>query len=609
MRGRFTNHGPSLEDRIKGFLIGMAIGDALGAPFEGLPPGELSYRLRDPRLEATGGLIEDFHPFGQYPKGTWTDDTGVSLATCRGLSRYREKKGNFTVCLRQAYREWSGSDECRAVGKTLYSSAKYGVTDENSWANGALIRTSPLAAYAVLKGWDGRRTATLAYETARLSHGHPLAVYPAVEMVMALVSIFSGDRAFPVHLDDPGRRIEAFDCLKDEGYLDYRRQRSQPSELIGETSGLFMWKQVFEDCFELGPGRPWTSLPGFEEGILKVVNTCLDRDSAGAVGGALLGAFRGVEAIPEKWRTAVDRADGILELAEELISGPKPKRRSGKMSGRESGDQAPEPETELETERFILPGLPALETFFQEQVIDIVVEPERYERMGIDFPSPIVLHGAPGTGKTFAVEALVRYLGWPIHYVTAQTIGSIYIHDTSQKIGEVFKEAMKHAPAVVVIDEMESFLCRREGSHDYRIEEVGEFLRLIPRAAENRILVVGMTNLLELIDPAMLRRGRFDHVIRVDLPGVESVEAVLKNLLGDRPCLEGLDIRRAAENLAGRPLSDAAFFVREAARLAVKTGKERIDEPCLALAWESLRSGDQTPAKEVTEEEGERVLH
>ena len=133
----------------------------------------------------------------------------------------------------------------------------------------------------------------------------------------------------------------------------------------------------------------------------------------------------------------------------------------------------------------------------------------------------------------------------------------------------------------------------REGSKDYRIEEVGEFLRMIPKAAENRVLVIGMTNLLELIDPALLRRGRFDHVIRVDLPKAESVEGVLNNLLGLRPCVDGLNIRQAAENLAGRPLSDTAFFVREASRLAVKTGKERIDEACLALALKSVRSREE----------------
>ena len=111
---------------------------------------------------------------------------------------------------------------------------------------------------------------------------------------------------------------------------------------------------------------------------------------------------------------------------------------------------------------FALAGRPLLEDFFNEHVIDIVRNKERYAVLGIGFPSAIVLHGPPGCGKTFAVEQLVEYLGWPSFQVDASSIASPYIHETSKKVAEVFDKAMKNSPSVLIIDEMEAFLADRE---------------------------------------------------------------------------------------------------------------------------------------------------
>lgn len=169
---------------------------------------------------------------------------------------------------------------------------------------------------------------------------------------------------------------------------------------------------------------------------------------------------------------------------------------------------------------FNLPGREALEDFFNEHVVDIIFNPERYRTMGIDFPSAIILHGPPGCGKTFAVDRLVEFIGWPSYAIDSNSVGSPYIHETSKKISEVFDKALDNAPSVVVIDEMEAFLTdRRSGSSSglHHVEEVAEFLRRIPEAISNRVLVIGMTNMIDMIDPAILRRGRFDHVIEVGM--------------------------------------------------------------------------------------------
>ena len=236
-------------------------------------------------------------------------------------------------------------------------------------------------------------------------------------------------------------------------------------------------------------------------------------------------------------------------------------------------------------EEFYLPGRPALSGFFNEHVIDIVRNKERYASLGITDPSSIILHGPPGCGKTFAVEKLVEFLDWPIFEIDASSIASPYIHETSKKVSKIFEEAIESAPSVVVIDEMEAFLADREmGAGHHRLEEVAEFLRRIPEAVKEGVLIIGMTNRIDLIDPAIQRRGRFDHVIKVDYASEEEVAALINSLLIKLPTEQDIDINLLAKKLAGRPLSDVSFVVREGARLAAKSGKNVIDNVSLSMA-------------------------
>lgn len=221
---------------------------------------------------------------------------------------------------------------------------------------------------------------------------------------------------------------------------------------------------------------------------------------------------------------------------------------------------------------FSLPGRPALEAFFNEHVIDIVSNEERYRRLGIGFPGAILLHGPPGSGKTHAVDKLVDHLDWPNFSIDCGSVGSPYIHETGRKIATVFEEAAKASPSVVVIDEIDAFLAAREdgAGAQHRVEEVSEFLRRIPEAAKNRVLVVGMTNRLAALDPAAVRRGRFDHILEVGMPSEAECLAALRTLLSEIPTRADLNLEGAATLLAGRPLSDVGFVVREACRLAAK---------------------------------------
>jgi ATP-dependent 26S proteasome regulatory subunit len=238
--------------------------------------------------------------------------------------------------------------------------------------------------------------------------------------------------------------------------------------------------------------------------------------------------------------------------------------------------------------QFELPGRPELAMFINEHIVDIIQNRERYKALGIGFPSAVVLHGPPGCGKTFAVERLVDFLGWPSFQIDASSVASPYIHETSKKVADVFDKAMQNAPSVLVIDEMEAFLADREmGSGHHRVEEVAEFLRRIPEATKNEVLIVAMTNRVDMIDSAILRRGRFDHIINVDFASEAEVLSLLNNLLSTLPKNDDVDPAPLADELAGRPLSDVAFVVREGARLAARSGKNQLDQESLLSALES----------------------
>ena len=235
---------------------------------------------------------------------------------------------------------------------------------------------------------------------------------------------------------------------------------------------------------------------------------------------------------------------------------------------------------EISDDDFILFGRKELTEFFNDHVIDIIKHPDEYAVMDIHFPGSIIMYGPPGSGKTYAAEALVEYLGWPSYYINSSTIGSKYIHETSKKISEIFNQAIENAPSVIMIDEMESFLSSRseDGEHVYHNEEVGEFLRLLQKAKEKKVLILAMTNMINNIDEAIKRRGRFDHVIRVDMPSEAEIYTLLKKLLNKLPMEKNIELGNMAKAMHGKSMADVSFLVKEAGRRTVKKREKKIKQ-------------------------------
>jgi ATP-dependent 26S proteasome regulatory subunit len=138
---------------------------------------------------------------------------------------------------------------------------------------------------------------------------------------------------------------------------------------------------------------------------------------------------------------------------------------------------------------------------------------------------------------------------------------------------------------------MEAFLSNRNmagPSGTHHIEEVAEFLRRIPEAVSKGVLVFAMTNMIDTIDPAILRRGRFDHIIEVKMASKEEIGELLKVKLRELPIADDVVIERIAQRLDGHPMSDVTFVLREAGRMAVKTHIECINQMCFDEALNML---------------------
>jgi cell division protease FtsH len=306
-------------------------------------------------------------------------------------------------------------------------------------------------------------------------------------------------------------------------------------------------------------------LPAFDQCLpVKETNTAQNMRSLAIeilVAGARLSSFdvRSIRSI-NSWLTPVEIAEFLSALG---IDAPSPTS----------------PTLGIDPASFVLAGRPEIEQFFREYVLEPAADRERYAAFGVKAPNGVLLFGPPGSGKSHAVGKLRAALNWPTFEIDLGALGSPLIHQTSVALRKAFDEAKRNAPALIVLEELDALAPSRGPlTHDYKIEEVTELLRFVERASDSGILVVATTNRRDALDPATLRKGRFDHAIELGYPTAEQVFSVLNALLHDRPHSEVFNLDRLATKLAGRALSDIAWVVNEAARLAARAKKEAIDE-------------------------------
>ena len=224
-------------------------------------------------------------------------------------------------------------------------------------------------------------------------------------------------------------------------------------------------------------------------------------------------------------------------------------------------------------------------------VVDYFADPARFERLGARPPRGILLHGAPGCGKTLLARALAAEVGVPFYFVSATSFVERFVGLGASRVREVFETAGADAPCIVFLDEIDAAGRRRSDAagdreFDHTLNQL--LVELDGFLSVPGVLTIAATNRPELLDPALVRPGRFDRKIRVPLPDEAGRLAVLRVHAGTRPGAAELDWAAVAALTVGRSPAELANLVNEAALLAVRDRSEILTWDHVKLALDRL---------------------
>lgn len=220
-------------------------------------------------------------------------------------------------------------------------------------------------------------------------------------------------------------------------------------------------------------------------------------------------------------------------------------------------------------------GMHEVKEIMKKKIINILKDPEKAEKFKIQIPNGMLLYGPPGCGKSFIAEKFAEEAGYNYMFVKSSDLASIYIHGSQEKIGKLFDDARKNAPAIINFDEFEALVPdRSKVNNASESGEVNEFLSQMNNCGKDRVFVIASSNRPDLIDPAVRRKGRLDHVIYISLPDKEAREGIFKIHMKDRPAKENINYSILAEKTENYVASDIAYIVNDAATRAFEDDTE-----------------------------------
>ena len=243
-----------------------------------------------------------------------------------------------------------------------------------------------------------------------------------------------------------------------------------------------------------------------------------------------------------------------------------------------------------------------------EEIVDFLKEPGKYTKVGARIPKGVLLEGPPGTGKTLLAKAVAGEANVPFFSISGSDFVEMFVGVGASRVRDLFEEAKKNAPCIVFIDEIDAVARRRGtgmgGGHDEREQTLNQLLVEMDGFGINEgIIVMAATNRVDILDPAILRPGRFDRKVAVGSPDVQGREDILKVHAGNKPLAEDVDLKQIAQTTAGFTGADLENLMNEAAINAAKRGKGFVAQEDIGKAFIKVGIGTEKKSRIVTDKE------
>lgn len=243
-----------------------------------------------------------------------------------------------------------------------------------------------------------------------------------------------------------------------------------------------------------------------------------------------------------------------------------------------------------------------------EEIVDFLKDPKKYIQVGARIPKGVLLEGSPGTGKTLLAKAVAGEAGVPFFSISGSDFVEMFVGVGASRVRDLFQDAKKNAPCIIFIDEIDAVARRRGsglgGGHDEREQTLNQLLVEMDGFGVNEgIIVMAATNRKDILDPAILRPGRFDRDVLVGRPDVGGREEILKVHARNKPLGDDVDLKQIAQTTAGFSGADLENLLNEAAILAAKENRVYIQQSDIRHAFVKVGIGPEKKSRIVSEKE------
>ena len=243
-----------------------------------------------------------------------------------------------------------------------------------------------------------------------------------------------------------------------------------------------------------------------------------------------------------------------------------------------------------------------------EELVDFLRAPRKYTKLGARIPKGVLLVGPPGTGKTLLAKAVAGEAGVPFFSISGSDFVEMFVGVGASRVRDLFEDAKKNAPCIVFIDEIDAVARRRGtgmgGGHDEREQTLNQLLVEMDGFGVNEgIIVMAATNRVDILDPAIMRPGRFDRKVHVGRPDVGGREEILKVHAGNKPLGDDVDLKQVAQTTAGFTGADLENLLNEAAIFAAKEDRGYIVQSDIRKSFVKVGIGSEKKSRIITDKE------